>query len=350
MVTASLPSVASISSIPLLPSTSLPWSGSSSIAPATSSPATTITSAATAAGPHFPSLTTLLGTPLSSFPEPAVSSLASPLLISPALPPVPAKVVEKARKGAFVDFKEFLTDNNLLLQRIQELSQVGAIPAAAQPLLSSSRMREVSDPLTWASCFLAFMAARTKHEETCHLAAYGMIILQLVRKHGGSGWLLYDRQFRLQQEAGAGLSWVEINPSLLAATVLGQSSERISCSCHLCLAPDHTREDCALASLDYNKPSPALPANRPSPHSLRPSRRPGPYRTSGPCYRFNSHGGCHSSSCRFEHVCSGCFLPGHIHVVANCPDVKGRSKTRQMEMRHGVSPQGKPRTGSDKRM
>ena len=60
-----------------------------------------------------------------------------------------------------------------------------------------------------------------------HLAAYGMIVLQLVRKHGGSGWLLYDRQFRLQQMAGAGLLWVKINPSLLAATVLDQSSESL---------------------------------------------------------------------------------------------------------------------------
>ena len=112
---------------------------------------------------------------------------------------MPAKVVEKAHKGTFVDFKELLVDINLLLQRIQELSQAGAIPAAAQPLLSGSRLREVSDPLTWVSCFLAFMAAKTDHEETRRLAAYGMIILQLVRKHGGSGWLLYDKQFRLQQ-------------------------------------------------------------------------------------------------------------------------------------------------------
>ena len=158
-------------------------------------------------------------------------------------------------------------DNTLLLQRIQELSQAGAIPAAAQPLLSGSRMREVSDPLTWVSCFLAFMAAKIDHEETRRLAAYGMIIMQLVRKHGGNGWRLYDKQFRLQQAAGAGLSWVEINPSLLAATVLGQPSDRGCRPCLLCLAPDHTREDCALVSLEYQRPSPFLPALRPPSYS-----------------------------------------------------------------------------------
>ena len=80
-------------------------------------------------------------------------------------------------KGAFVDFKEFLWANVLLLQRIQDISQAGAVPAAAQPLVANSCMGEVTDPLTWVSCFLAFMAAKTDQEETHKLAAYGMIIL-----------------------------------------------------------------------------------------------------------------------------------------------------------------------------
>ena len=70
------------------------------------------------------------------------------MILSPALAPIPEKVVEKARKGLFVDFKEFLADNTMLLQRHTELSQAGAVPVTSQPLLSGSRMREVSDPLT----------------------------------------------------------------------------------------------------------------------------------------------------------------------------------------------------------
>ena len=138
-------------------------------------------------------------------------------------------------------------------------------------------MREVSDPLTWVSCFLAFMAAKIDHEETRRLAAYGMIIMQLVRKHGGNGWRLYDKQFRLQQAAGAGLSWVEINPSLLAATVLGQPSDRVCRPCPLCLAPDHTREDCScVAGVPETLTIPSGTA--PTFLLARPSRRPAPYR------------------------------------------------------------------------
>ena len=58
------------------------------------------------------------------------------------------------------------------------------------------------------------MAARTNQEETHKLAAYGMIILQLVLKHRESGWLLYDKKLRVQQAAGAGL-------------YLGQTSTRL---------------------------------------------------------------------------------------------------------------------------
>lgn len=254
-----------------------------------------------------------------------------------------SSTVPNPRKGGWEDlqgfvcwFKEFLADNTMLLQRLTELSQAGAVPVASQPLFSSSRMREVSDPLTWAFCFLAFMAAKTEHEDTHQLAAYGMIILQLVRKHGGSGWLLYDRQFRLQQAAGAGLSWVEINSSLLAATALGQLSEKACRTCSLCLSADHSREECALASLEHQRNPPSLQPHRP-PHPHRPLRHSHPYRSHNACYRFNS-GSCNSVNCRFDHVCSGCYSPGHIE--AHCPNHKGLPKGRLME--------GKPRGPSPK--
>ena len=117
---------------------------------------------------------------------------------------MPAKVVGKVKGGFFVDFKEFLEDNMLLVQRLQELNLVGAqLPSLSHALLGSSRLREIADPLTWASCFLAFMATSLEQQDARDLAAYGMIVLQLAQKHGGTGWLLYDRQFRQHKAAGA---------------------------------------------------------------------------------------------------------------------------------------------------
>ena len=113
------------------------------------------------------------------------------------------------------------------------------MPAGVQPLVNGSRLCEISDPLSWASCFLAFMAARVDHQETRELAAYGSIVLQLARKHAGGGWLAYDRQYRQHQAAGANLSWTDISPSLMAATVRWQ---KVGVAHALCVWPLTTRE------------------------------------------------------------------------------------------------------------
>ncbi len=76
----------------------------------------------------------------------------------------------------------------------------------------------MTDPLTWVSCFLAFMASQTSHEETRDMAAYAMIIIRLSRKHSGSGWLLYDKQFRQHVTAGSTLPWADINAIITPAT------------------------------------------------------------------------------------------------------------------------------------
>ena len=161
-----------------------------------------------------------------------------------------------------------------------------------------------------------------------------MIILQLVCKHGGSRWLLYDRQFRLQQAAGASLSWADINLSLMAATVLGQPNERPHRACSLCLAADHFQEECALASLESHRPPIPASSSRP-PISSRQGRRPLSYRLTGPCFRFKA-GSCNSTNCCFEHICTACSAPGHPEIV--CPKLKGQARSRQGDTKPGASP------------
>ena len=63
---------------------------------------------------------------------------AEPLIISPSLLSIPAKVVEQIKQGKFVNFKEFLSDNILLLQKLQELGLAGSVAPALQPVISSS--------------------------------------------------------------------------------------------------------------------------------------------------------------------------------------------------------------------
>ena len=248
-------------------------------------------------------------------------------------------MVERIRSGSFVEFKEFLADNILLLQRLQELGHATS-PAQLPP--SGSRMREISDPLSWSACFLAFMAAKVDHKETRDLAAYGMLILHLARKHTGSGWLVYDRQFRQHQAAGANLPWADISPSLMAATVLSQAGSGPGRSCSLCLAADHAREDCALAPLESHSTHSPHSAVRPN-HSSRQSRRLALYSSSDNiCRRFN-RGYCGSSNCRYDHVCSGCFKQGHPE--SQCSESKAKARARPNDAKVGGPPQKHFSTG-----
>ena len=252
--------------------------------------------------------------PSGPLPPLAAAVKASPLILSSALPPIPAKVVDRISASSFVDLKELLPDNMALLQRLQETS-AGSQATAGGP----SRMREVRDPLTWAACFMGFVAARADLPGTRDLLAYGQLILQLARQHGGGGWIAYDNQFRQQAAAGATSPWSELNLSLMAATVFAAGGEAPARVCQLCFAADHTARDCALASLEVGRTTQGPPSGaRASPH-------PRPYRAQDEiCRRFN-RGTCSASSCRFEHICASCQKPGRGSADCNKGGSKGNS-------------------------
>ena len=180
------------------------------------------------------------------------------------------------------------------------------------PASSRSRMRDVTDPVTWIYCYLSFVAVLCLEGRVRELLAYAQIIIQLARSHGGTGWLAYDRRFRQQIAAGTPLCWSDINPSLLSATVLGSAPAPGGSNCPLCLSWDHGRAECALGSLNTGRAEPK-----------KTSVRYRPYSVSGEfCRRFNA-GSCPNTteSCRFLHACSSCSKPGHP-----ASDCKGKGK------------------------
>ena len=96
-------------------------------------------------------------------PQPATAaSKPQPLVMSSALPPIPAKVVERIRSGAHMELKELLPDNVALLQRLQVTNTSGQDPGHL------SHLRDIQDPLTWVTCFLAFafVAVKVDNKET----------------------------------------------------------------------------------------------------------------------------------------------------------------------------------------
>ena len=260
----------------------------------------------------------------------ASSSSKGPLILSSALPPIPGKIMDKVADGQYVEFKQLLADNIALLRKLQE---VGVASLHHTP---ATRMRDIQDPLSWVSCFFAFMAAKVDNQDCRDLAAYGMLVIHLARKHGGMGWLAYDSLFRQQQAAGAGHKWEELNPSLMAATVLGWQSEPGKV-CSLCMASDHLTNECALQSFEYGQATvqlqqfgllgPGQGRLQPAGVSYRNSRSrpypPPPVANTTPeiCKKFN-RGMCSHNPCRYEHMCSGCNREGHC--LLQCPTAKGK--------------------------
>ena len=259
----------------------------------------------------IPTISSLLCTqPTSS----AALAKAAPLILSSALPPIPARAVAKIRNGSFIDLKDLLVDNQALMQRLQEVNPSGIQTG------NLSKLRDIQDPLTWIFCFLSFIAAKTDSSQIRDLLAYGQIIIQMARKHGGNGWKNYDYLFRQQLAAGSNAVWSEVNPSLMASTVLGMGTgtdagHRL---CTLCMGSDHWQAECALNSLEG-------PGNKSLVRPVSSNFRLKPYKSYDDiCRRFN-WGSCSLAqhSCKYDHTCNRCYKPGH--GAFECPKGKNRS-------------------------
>ena len=160
-------------------------------------------------------------------------------------------------------------------------------------------------------CFAAYVAIRTPDELTRQMLAYARLIIREALRHGGSGWAEYDRVFRRQVAINPALSWNMLEPSLQAATILGQrSSEWVLCT--ICQECDHTTSRCALAPLQQQlQPHPPGVV---SAASYRPPRRPETIQRI--CVGWNK-GTCLRPQCGFRHICATCHK---AHKARDCSE------------------------------
>ena len=220
---------------------------------------------------------------------------ASGLVLSPDCPPISGKLVEKVLSGQFVEMREFLADNVKLLDSLE------ATPGgnAGRP-----RVREVSSPLAWIHCFLAYAAIRCQDPFARDMLAYARLILGEAMCHGGSGWLEYDRAARQQRAINPTRPWNVLDPGLHSALVLSRSAGALVKRCSLCHGADHSSSQCALASLDH---TPSQPWTAPRRQSLI-------------CSSWNKGSCSFPGTCSYRHVCFNCF--GN-HKVKDCTSARG---------------------------
>lgn len=302
----------SVSHVPLL--SSLP---PASVAGSSTILATPVTAVVPSQWSTGPLLQTSSGDPGSGSLPNFLSAPPAGLTLSPVLGIIPHKLVEKARLGSYIEMREFLRDNILLLEQLETLQgsmpQLSAIPGSARP-----RLRDVTSPLAWVHCFLTYMGACTSDPTTRSQAAYACLILMEAQRHGGRGWLEYDKAFRRQAAGNSSLRWDIIDQGIQASTINNRGLY-----CNTCNQTDHTTNQCALsffqppASMEQGVTPPSQPSG-PEKYRTKASRS-GPYRremVNNICISWNK-GRCHfPGKCVFRHICASCQAK---HMAKDCP-------------------------------
>ena len=163
----------------------------------------------------------------------------------PASDPILYSLVQQIQSGQFVEMRDLLADNIALLNHLLSLSGLVPLP---QNTVHRMRLREVSSLTFWLYCFNAYMAVHTTDSLTWQMLGYSRVIIREALQHSASGWLEYNRVFHRQLSIDPSMSWNNLQPSLLAATVLNQPGPNPPGSfCLLCRECDHTASLCALA-------------------------------------------------------------------------------------------------------
>lgn len=217
------------------------------------------------------------------------------LSLSVSLRPVPSRTVQLIRSNRYVEMRDLLGDNAAVRRHFEEAQ--GALGFQVLPVSSRPRVREVTSLPSWVCCFLMYTAVGTTDLVTRDRLTYAVLLLREAMRHGGQGWLEYDRLFRQQAALDANLPWNLIHPGLQATTILGQRTGT-GTFCSLCQETDHSAPQCAMAQLQQP--------------TMRASTATTPRTTARRiCSSWNEGRCAYPGSCSYRHICSRCFLPSH---------------------------------------
>lgn len=274
------------------------------------------------------SLPSPLPTPWPAGPAPVVAPgpSASSAQLAPFLDPsgavdcgsLPERLVEKARSGQFVELREFLGDNIKLLDRLESAQAAGMPPVVVNPL-QRPRLREISSPISWIYCFAAYVAVRTSDPLTRDMLTYARIVLGEALRHGGSGWIEYDRAARQWRARCPSRPWNMVDTGLHSTLILGHGSRTPAQLCSHCQGSDHTSAQCALAVFELPR-SGQLTGPDSAPVAPSSRKRDRNDLKSLICWSWNRGACLFPGTCIYRHVCGSC--EGR-HRSRDCPSALG---------------------------
>ena len=334
-----LPPPSALSSIPLLSSSaSLPPLYTSSIRHEATMAVSSGPTASTWSSPPVTSTVTPPQFPLvvgGTFTCPPTPPMG--IILSPSSEPFPQRLVDRARSGQFVDMREFLTDNVALLQQLEVFpgtSATSCLPGVARP-----RLRDITSLPSWLYFFLAYAAIITQDPATRDHLTYARLMIREAQRHGGNGWLDYDRVFRQQVAIDRTLQWNTLHPGLQASTILGQRTASGS-FCNICRESDHSSQQCALSYLHQTTPQ-SQPSSQPpqvrltSNNDPQRARRPMQIRRRPEsllqiCVSWNNGLCVYPGTCTYKHICATCQAD---HKAKDCPDTPEGSEYKSRPRR-----------------
>ena len=260
-------------------------------------------------------------------PQVSHGSNSGDLSLSMSTQPVPERLVRQIQSGRYIELRDLLWDNTAVRRQFEEIH--GATGIHLLPVSARPRVREVTTLPTWISCYLTFLAVSTSDRAIRNRIVYAILLVREAMRHGGHGWLEYDRLFRQQAAIDPELQWNRIHPELQATTILSQRSANGGSFCPLCNDCDHTMAQCAMAQIRQ-----VTTTNRPSSSNAKQNSRYGRI-----CTSWNDGACAYPGTCNYRHVCSKCFLPSHTAKDCKQPP---RSKGSTLAPRSGSS--GAPST------
>ena len=191
--------------------------------------------------------------------------------------------------------RDLLADKIALLNQLSSLH--GTVPLP-QTTVNHTRLREVPSLVSWVSCFNAYVAVLTSDPSARDMLRYSWLLIREARRHGGSGWMEYDRVLCKQRSINPSLAWNTLEPALQAATILGQSTSA-GTYCTICRECDHNANQCALSTLQQqlHSTSCTIPQSVANP---RPQKR---IETLMQICVARNKGLCRRPDCNFRHIC-----------------------------------------------
>ena len=214
--------------------------------------------------------------------------------------PIPARLVQQIQAGSFTEMRDLLWDNVAIRSQLEDLHSALGLQLVSS--LARPRVREVTSLPSWICCFLTFLAVQTSDPVTRDKATYAMLVVREAIRHGGQGWLDYDRLFCQQATLNPNLSWNRIHPELQVTTILSQPSTSAGSFYTLCQECDHSSQQCTLGQLLQ----PAMWATHED-----PSRGPQGCSLGRICTSWNNGACIYPRSCNYRHICLLCFQSSH---------------------------------------